>query len=409
MEKSRFYADARNDGAGPLDGVRVLEATTSWAGPMCGCLLADLGADVVKVEIPDGEMMRKLPPFLPGTDPPVGWGQATVNRNKRSVTLDLRLLEGRELFVKLTRRADIIIENFRPGTFDDWGIGYDAIKAVKPDIIYVSISGYGQFGPLSDRVGYDPFAQAQGGFISLNGSPEGPMVKAPTFLCDDLAGLHATIGALAALRHRDRTGEGQHVDSSLLDAVIFQSIGLPTLGAMGVPLARMGNEFPFAVPLSVYQCRDGAVMAGVVLDTQWQRLARLIGHPELAEHPGFATLIARAEHRSQCNAFLADWLAERTRAEAIESFAREQLPIAPVQSYAEAARDPHVLARDMMQPVEQEDGTVAPIVGPAVKLSRTPLRVRTASARLGEHTEVVLGELGVGPDEREQLRKRRVI
>ena len=159
MEKSEFFRDARSDLPGPLSGVRVLEATTSWAGPMCACVLADLGSDVIKVEDPAGEVARRLPPFLPDGDRGVSFAQATVNRNKRSLTLDLRRPEGREIFLKLAARADIVVQNFRPGTFDKWGIGYAAVRAVKPDIVYVSISGFGQFGPIHDRVGYDPLIE----------------------------------------------------------------------------------------------------------------------------------------------------------------------------------------------------------------------------------------------------------
>jgi formyl-CoA transferase len=171
-------------------------------------VLADLGADVIKVEDPAGEVSRRVPPFLPGASKPISFLQATVNRNKRSLTLDLRTPEGRDIFLALTRRADIVVQNFRPGTFDKWGVGYHNCRAVKPDIIYISISGFGLFGPISDRVGYDPLAQAMSGFMSLNGPVDGGPSKAPTFLCDDLAGLHGAIAALGALQHRARTGEG---------------------------------------------------------------------------------------------------------------------------------------------------------------------------------------------------------
>src|SRR5216683_1521306 len=185
IQKTEFFKHARYDLSGPLQGIRVLEATTSWAGPMCGCLLADLGADVIKVEAVDGEVARKLPPYMTSDRGRISFLHATVNRNKRSLTLDLRRQEGREIFLKLAARSDIIVQNFRPGTFDKWGIGYEHSRTVKPDIIYVSISGYGQFGPINDRVAYDPLAQAMSGFVSLDGSPDGAPTKAPTWLCDD--------------------------------------------------------------------------------------------------------------------------------------------------------------------------------------------------------------------------------
>src|SRR5258708_36872081 len=279
MKKSEFYRDARRDLTGPLDGIRVLEATTSWAGPMCACILADLGADVIKIEAREGEVAWRIPPALPGHETQIGFAQATVNRNKRNLTLDLRTDEGREIFLKLAARADIIVQNFRPGTFVKWGIGYEHVRAVKPDIIYVSISGYGQFGPIHDRVAYDPLAQAMSGFVSLGGSPDGPPPKAPTWICDDLGGLHGAIGALAALRHRDRTGEGQHIDVAMLDAMLFQSNGYLTLAAMNIELARSGNEIPFSVPTNTYQCRDALVMAGVLLHTHSEGMGRLAGAP----------------------------------------------------------------------------------------------------------------------------------
>jgi len=227
---------------GPLGAIRVLETTTSWAGPMCGCILADLGADVVKVEDPEGEVGRRIPPFLPGATRPISFLQGTVNRNKRGLTLDLRTPEGREIFLTLTRQADMVVQNFRPGTLDRWGLGYGARRAVKPDIIYASISGFGQFGPIHDRVGYDPLAQAMSGFMSLNGPVDGGPARLRLFFCDDLAGLHGAIAALAALQHRAHTGEGQHCDVSLLDAAIVQSNGYLTLGGAGGTDAADGQR-----------------------------------------------------------------------------------------------------------------------------------------------------------------------
>jgi formyl-CoA transferase len=408
MEKADFFREARRDSAGPLAGVRVLEATTTWAGPMCGCLLADFGADVVKVEHPAGEVSRRSPPFLPGTNPPLSFMHEIVNRNKRSLALDLHGDAGRALFVRLAAKSDIVIENFRPGTLDAWGIGYTAVRAVRPDVIYVSISGYGQWGPDHDRVGYDPLAQAASGFLSLNGAPDGEPVKSPTFLADDLAGLHAALAALAALRHRDRTGEGQHVDVALLDAMLFQSTGYIALGAMGVDLPRLGNQFRIAAPANTYHARDGSILAGVLLDSHWRRLAELLGRAELGDDPRYATAVARIERRAEVDALLADWVGERTSAEALEALCGASIPAAPVRSYAEAAADPHVRAREMLQNVER-NGARVPITGPAAKLSRTPIRVRTAARDLGADTEAVLEELGLSREERVALRADGVV
>jgi len=395
LEKSDFYAEARRDATGPLAGLRVLEATTTWAGPMCGCLLADFGADVVKVEHPAGEIARRSPPFLPGTDPPLSFMHETVNRNKRSLALDLHHADGRALFLRLAARSDIVVENFRPGTADAWGIGYAAVREVRRDVVYVSISGFGQWGPDHDRVGYDPLAQAASGFLSLNGAPEGDPVKSPTFLADDLAGVHAALAALAALRHRDATGEGQHIDVALLDSLLFQSTGYLTLGAMGADLPRLGNQFRVAAPANTYACRDGRIMAGVLLDAHWKRLAALLGRPELGEDARYATTLARIERRGEVDALLAAWAAERRVADAVAELGAASVPAAPVRSYADAAADPHVRARDMLQEVPRPDGARVPVTGPAAKLSRTPLAVRRPAPALGADGEAILRELGV--------------
>jgi formyl-CoA transferase len=409
LTKDEFFRRARRDLAGPLDGVRVLEATTTWAGPMCACILADFGADVVKVELPGGEVARRLPPLLPDSNPPLSFMHTTVNRNKRSVTLDLRRPEGRDLFLKLAARADVVVENFRPGTMDEWGVGYEQVRAARPDTVYVSISGYGQFGPDRERAGYDPMAQASSGWLSLNGEPDGPPVKAPTFIGDDVAGLHGALAALAALRHRDRTGEGQHVDVALQDALLYQSNGYPMLAALGVPLPRMGSQFVVAAPAGVYRCQDGYVMLGVLLDAHWRVLAGLLGRPELAEHPDFATGMARVQRRAQLQSLVSPWAAERAVADVVRELVAARLPVSAVRDYATAASDPHVRERDMLQDTELENGSRAPVVGPAPKLSRTPLRVRTGAPALGAHTDEVLAELGLDPVARARLRESGVV
>jgi formyl-CoA transferase len=410
LTKDEFFRRARADLSGPLAGVRVVEATTTWAGPMCACLLADFGADVIKVELPDGEVARRLPPFLPGDgEPALSFMHTTVNRNKRSLTLDLRQSLGRDLFLRLARTADVVVENFRPGTMDDWGLGYEHVRAVRPDVVYVSISGFGQFGPDRERAGYDPMAQAASGWLSLNGEPNGAPVKAPTFLGDDLGGVHGALGALAALRHRDRTGEGQHVDVALQDALLFQSNGYPMLAALGVELPRMGSQFVVAAPAGVYRCSDDYVMMGVLLDSHWKVLANVMGKPELADKPEYATGRERVRRRAELNALVEEWVRPRTVAQVVESLVAARLPASAVRRYADSARDPHVLERGMLQEVELENGQRAPLVGPAAKFSRTPLRVRSAAPALGAHTDALLEELGVGAAERASLRERGVI
>jgi formyl-CoA transferase len=408
MRRSDFYREARKDSPGPLAGLVVVELTTTWAGPMAGCLLADLGADVIKVEHPKGEMARRVPPLLGGTQASVSFMHATVNRNKRSLALDLHDARAREILLRLVARTDVVIENFRPGALDAFGLGFAELRAMKHDLVLVSISGFGQYGPQHARAGYDPLAQAESGWMSLNGEPAGGPTKAPTFLADDLAGLHGALAALAAIQHRDRTGEGQHVDVALLDSLLFQSNGYLTLGALGEELPRLGNQFRIAAPANTYRCRDGLVAAGVLVDAHWKSLAQLIGRPELADDPGFSTALPRLARRETVDALLRDWFAQRTVADAEQKLVAAGLPFGRVRTYAEAAANPHVRERDMLQTTEVE-GAPLPLTGPAAKFSRTPTRIRSAPPALGAHTDEILEALGVTPGERAQLRDDGVI
>lgn len=406
MDKHEFFKEARDDLTGPLAGVKVLEVTSTWAGPMCGVVLADLGADVIKVEIPSGDVARSIIP-IPDTE--VSVMHATVNRNKRSLAIDMTRSEGRQVLLDLASQSDIVVENFKSGVLARHGLGYDDVKSVRPDIVYVSVTGWGQFGPNHEAAGYDPLAQATSGFMTINGTPDGPPTKAGSFLADDLGGLHGAIGAIAALRHRDQTGEGQYVDIALLDAMLYQTDGMPTLGSIGVQPDRWGNEFGFAVPADVYDCADGPVYAGVLLDDHWKRLATIIGQPELGENEAFATVEGRAQNRDVCNMLIGTWLRERTRDEAIEVLRAAGLAIAKVQSFVDVVDDPHVQERDMLQSVTHHDGTTVPIVGPSWKFSRTPVKIRTAAPALGQDTAAILDELGLTDDQVAGLRAAGIV
>jgi len=406
MDKAHFYREALTATTGPLETTRVIDCTTAWAGPMAGCLLADLGADVIHIDLPGG-MPPQSAPLIGGTS--LNFVNQTVNRNKRSLSLDLRGAAGQAVFLDLVAGADVVIENFRPGTLDGWGIGYEACRARKADIVYVSISGWGQFGPWTERAGYDPAALAAGGWMSLNGSPDGPPVKAPTFLADDLAGLHGALSALAALRHRDRTGEGQHVDVCLLDSLLFHCDGLLSLGATDVPLQRWGAQVNVTHPCDVYDCRDGSLYLAVALDSHWRTLCEVIGRPDLAREPGFGRNGDRLANREAVNAVIAEWCAERSVYEALGRLLDAGLVAAKLNTFAEAAREPHVLERDMLQPVQLSDGSVAPLTGPAAKFSRTPTRVRRAAPPPGADTDEILSELGYDGDRLRALRDDRVV
>ncbi|MEN8161063.1 MAG: CoA transferase, partial [Myxococcota bacterium] len=267
------------------------------------------------------------------------------------------------------------------------------------------VTGFGAHMQIQNM---DPLAQAASGWMSLNGDPAGEPVKAPTFLADDVAGLHGALAALAALHHRDLTGEGQHIDVALLDSLLFQSNGYLTLGAVGETLPRLGNEFRIAAPANAYRCRDGTLAIGVLVDAHWKVLARLMGRPELADDPGYATTMPRLARRETVDGLVCDWAAEHTVSEAEALLVEAGLPCAAVRTYADAAADPHVRERDMLQEADVE-GTRLPLTGPAAKFSRTPTRVRTGPPALGADTEAILEDLGVAEEERARLRREGVI
>jgi crotonobetainyl-CoA:carnitine CoA-transferase CaiB-like acyl-CoA transferase len=401
MEKSVFFAEALPDSVGPLAGVRVVDFSTSWSGPMACCVLADLGADVIKVEAPGGEVTRRLPPDLPGTN--LGYVNQAANRNKRSLTVDMHVEAGRQLFLDLVATADVVVENFRTGTLDGWRIGYEHCRVVKPDIVFVSITGWGQYGPLCERAGYDPAAQAFSGWMALNGEPDGSPTKAATWICDDFAGLHAAISALAALRYRDETGEGQHVDVSLLDVVLFQSNGMPTLAAMGHPLRRLGSEVESSAPVNTFACADGHIYLAVVVDAHWAILCQVMGQPDLGHAAGFATGRERTANRRTVNEVVAGWFAPLRVDDALRLVGGAGVTIAKVNTLTETLVEPHVVARGMLTDTKLEDGSMAPLVSPPVKFSRTPTTIRTASPALGAHNAELLDELGYDAERRARL------
>ena len=385
MDKAEFYRDVRPNCAGPCEGLVVVEATTSWAGPLAGCLLADFGATVIKVEHPAGEVMRRQPLQIPGSTLMIQ--HETVNRNKQSVALDIREPNDKASFLRLIEQADVFIENFRPGTLESWGLGYRDLARIKPDLVYVSISGFGQFGTMSDRACYDPIAQNYCGWTSISGDEGQPPMKAPTYLGDDLAGLQAALGALAALRHRDRTGEGQHVDIAMIDSLLYASNGNLTAGAFGLEVPRTGNQYQKVMPANVFKCADGSAYIATLLDSHWNAMAELIGRPDLTG----LTLPERLERRDELNGLLGGWCESRPSAMVVEAFASRGLAATRVNTFQDAAAEEHVASRDMLQTVRLSDGAEAPLTGPSAKFSRTPTRIRTPAPAIGQHNDVLLG------------------
>nr|WP_202487082.1 CoA transferase [Streptomyces sp. SID8354] len=389
-----------------MAGLRVLDVSKVWSGPMAGCVLADMGADVVRVEMP-GNREGELPPALPGTTR--SWFRESVNRNKRSLSLDLRKDGAAEVFLRLVDSADVVLENYLPGTMERWGVGYRHCRERRPDIVYVSLSGYGQYGPGAGRPGYDPVVQADTGWMALNGTCGGGPVRAPTFLADDLAGLHAALGALAALRHRDATGEGQHVDVAMQDALLFQSAGYLTLAAAGAPPRRWGNQTEFVAPSNIYDCADGQVYVTVALDRQWRRFTELAGRTDLARAPGYGRNTERLANRHAVDRLLAEWCGAHDSHEAVRKLQEAGITAARVRDYAEAAADPQVREREMLVDTELADGSTAPLTGTAVKFSRTPTTVRRAAPLPGADTDALLAEAGYDSAARARLRERGVV
>lgn len=385
-----FFRDADPGSTGPLAHLRVLDVTKVWSGPLASGVLADLGADVIRVELPNGRD-GDVPPRIPGTGR--SWFRETVNRNKRSVALDLRQPEDRERFLRLVATADVVVENYRAGTLDGWGVGYRRCREVRPDIVFVSVSGWGQYGPGSARSAYDPAVQAAAGWMSLNGEPDGTPTRAPTFLADELAGLHAAIGALAALVHRDRAGVGQHVDVAMMDTMLAGSSGLPTLAAAGVPPRRCGNETDFVVPSNVYACRDGHVYLAVALNKHWRELANAMGRPDLAGAAGYAGNPERLSNRDAIDAIVARWCLELSTQDVIDAIQPLGIVVAPVRTMAQVVADPELYGRGTLQHVTLTNGTSAVMVAPPARFSRTPTRIRCGAPQPGEHTAEVLAEL----------------
>ena len=410
VPSSSFFREARADLDGPLHGVRVLEVTSTWAGPRCAAMLADYGADVIKVELlgsPD--VAHRLPPFLDQATPPVSFFHAAVNRNKRNIALNFKRPRGLEIFLELARDADIVVQSHLPGRMAEWGCGYEQVRAINPDIVYISISGYGQYGPYCQRHGYDPMAQAMSGLMWLNGVGDGPPMKVPIYFADEVTGLHAAFAALAALKHRDTYGEGQHVDVSLLDATVASCTGQPTLAAQGLPTPRLGNLYPFGSPANIYPCLDGWVYAGVLLDTHWVKLAELLGRPELGKHPDYATIPARVARREELDQMLADFCKTRTRDQVIDAVAGAGLSAEKVLTPGEMVQDPHIQVRETIQAAKQPSGGVVKTEAPPAKMSRTPVRVRRVAAPHGSDTDEVLKAAGFDDNERAMLRADGVI
>lgn len=389
-----------------LSGVRVLDVTQVMAGPFCTMLLGDLGADVIKVEPPGGDPTRRWTGSI-GNEAPSFWA---INRNKRGIVLNLKDPRGQAIFRELAARADILVENFRPGVMASFGLDYARLRELNPGLIYASISGFGQTGPYADRGGFDLVAQGMSGIMSVTGEPGRPPVKCGIPVTDLAAGLLALQAILAAYVYRLRTGEGQYIDTSLLEAGIALSVweSAEYFSGGGIP-QPLGSAHRMTAPYQAVRCSDGYIIVGSANQRSWERLARAIGRPELVERPEYATDASRVQHRRQLAEEIEAVTSARPRAYWLEVLEREGVPCGPILNYAEVFSDPHVQARGMVQEMEHPVAGRIRVVGPPVKLSRTPARLSRPSPTYGQHTAEVLQELGYSEADIRRLAEAGVV
>jgi formyl-CoA transferase len=393
----------------PLQGIKVVELGQLIAGPFAGKMLAEFGAQVIKIEPPgEGDPLRKWRKLYKGTS--VWW--QVQSRNKQSVTLDLRHPTGQEIARQLIREADVVIENFRPGTMEEWGLGWEELSALHPGLIMLRISGYGQTGPYRDRPGFGVIGEAMGGLRYITGEPARPPVRVGVSIGDSLAALHGVIGVLLALRHREvNGGRGQVVDVALYEAVfnMMESL-LPEYDAFGTVRERMGSSFPGIAPTNAYPCADGQyVLIAGNGDSIFKRLMEAIGRPDLANEPTLAHNEGRVERVDEIDAAIGIWTGTRGIDEILETMTRARVPAGRIYSAKDIAEDPHYAARGMIEQIVTRDGLSLKVPTIVPKLSTTPGTLRTLAPTPGEHTEAVLLQLGYSAADITRLRDEKVI
>ena len=380
---------------GPLSGLRVLDVSTVLAGPLTCQILGDYGADVIKVEHPRGDSMRGHGRAKDGVS--LWWKM--ISRNKRCVALYLGDPDGAEVFRRLVATADVVVESFRPGTFERWGLGYDALREVNPGLVLVRISGFGQTGPYRERAGFGTLAEAMSGFAAITGLPDGPPTLPPFGLADSIAGMTAANAALMALYHRDaRGGEGQEIDVSILEPLVTVLGPQPTIyDQLGEIQQRTGNRSVNNAPRNTYATSDGKwVAVSTSANSVAQRVMRLVGRPELIEEPWFDTGSGRAEHVELLDEIVSEWVGERTRDEVIAAFSDAGAAIAPVYDVADLMADPQIIARDAITEVDDPDLGPMRMQNLLFRMSGTPGAIRFTGRPLGADTDAILGdELGL--------------
>lgn len=385
--------------SGPLSHLRVLDLSRVLAGPWAGQLLADLGAEVIKVERPGaGDDTRGWgPPFLKdeaGNPTSEAAYYLSANRGKKSVTIDMGSPDGQALIRDLAARCDVVLENFKVGGLKKYGLDYDSLKAIKPNLIYCSITGFGQDGPYAHRAGYDFMIQGLGGLMSLTGEPEGMPMKVGVAFADIFTGMYSTVAILAALAHRDRTGEGQYIDMALLDVqvAVLANQAMNYLASGKAP-GRLGNAHPNIVPYQAFATQDGHIILAVGNDGQFARFCTVAGRPELAEDERFRTNRARVQNRADLVPEVAGMVARKTTAEWIAALENEAVPCGPINTLDQVFADPQVIHRGLKQTLPHPVAGSVDLVACPIKYSETPAGATTPPPTLGEHTNEVLGTL----------------
>lgn len=368
-----------------LDGLRVIDMATVFAGPGAARHLGDFGADVIKIEAPAGDGVRRMGWFPPGGGDSYTW--KLLGRNKRAVVADLKTDAGRDALLALARQADVLIENFRPGTLERLGLGPDVLCARNPRLVVLRVTGFGQDGPYASRPGFATMAEAMSGFAAINGEPDGPPLLPPIALTDEVTAIAGAFAVMVALRDRDRTGLGQVIDVNLLESMLQMMSALPSAAAhLGYEQPRLGSGIPYSVPRGTYRCADDRWVAiSTSAESVAQRVLVLLG---LGDDPRFVTFESRGENREELDAAVAAWVGARPSAEVLAAFEAAEAAIAPVYTMREVLADPHVKARRIFVEV---DGVV--MQGPVARLARTPAEMRWAGRELGADTEEVLGTL----------------
>jgi crotonobetainyl-CoA:carnitine CoA-transferase CaiB-like acyl-CoA transferase len=397
--------------SGPLRGLRVLDLTRVLAGPTCTQMLGDLGAEVIKIERPGaGDDTRGFaPPHWPNTQESAYF--LGVNRNKKSLTLDIAAEEGQAIVHRLLENTDILVENFKVGALAKYGLGYDQLRVRYPGLIYCSVTGFGQTGPYAPRPGYDSLIQGMGGVMSLTGEPDGLPQKVGVPVADLFAGLYGCIGILAALRHRERTGQGQQVDIGMLDTSVawLANQGMNYL-ATGENPPRLGNQHPNIVPYQVFPTADGHMVLSVGNDATFERFCKAFGQEALLDDPRFATNASRVANRQLVTDTLTPVMQARTTADWVEALEAQKIGCGPINKLSEVFSDPHVQARGVVVELEHASGEKVKVIANPVRLSATPADYRVPPPLLGEHAEEVLsGLLGMSAAEIAALREKGIV